>query len=133
MSPPLLHSQLHAQLSQWITPTDKRHLIGFADNVAAIVQAESGCLSRWLSYLSHRCCKARAHIERLSYFVHNPKIAAYTFHAPLLRQFLKAWAGMSMTLTLDTSMLWDEYCLKDVSSTEAETLILALATNLILS
>jgi hypothetical protein len=36
MSPPLLHSQLHTQLSQWITPTDKRRLIGFAENVAAI-------------------------------------------------------------------------------------------------
>ncbi len=114
MPTPLLHSQLHTQLSQWITPTDKRHLIGFAENVAAIVQAESGCLSHWLSYLSHRCCKARSHRSRLSYFVHNPKINAQTFYVPLLKQFLKAWAGMAMTLTLDTSMLWDEYCLIEV-------------------
>lgn len=114
MSTPLLHSQLHAQLSQWITPADKRHLIGFAENVAAILQAESGCLSHWLSYLSHRCCKARAHLERLSYFIHNPKVTNQTFYVPLLKQFLKAWAGMAMTLTLDTSMLWDEYCLIEV-------------------
>jgi hypothetical protein len=114
MSTPLLHSQLHTQLNQWITPTDKRQLIGFAENVAAIVQAESGCLSHWLSYLSHRCCKARSHMERLSYFVHNPKITTQTFYVPLLKQFLKAWAGMAMTLTLDTSMLWDEYCLIEV-------------------
>jgi hypothetical protein len=114
MPTPLLHSQLYAQLSQWITPTDKRHLIGFAENVAAIVQAESGCLSHWLDYLSHRCCKARSHMERLSYFVHNPKITSETFYVPLLKQFLQAWAGMAMTLTLDTSMLWDEYCLIEV-------------------
>jgi hypothetical protein len=53
-------------------------------------------------------------MERLSYFVHNPKITSETFYAPLLKQFLKAWAGMAMILTLDTSMLWDEYCLIEV-------------------
>jgi hypothetical protein len=35
-------------------------------------------------------------------------------YVPLLKQFLKTWAGMAMTLTLDTSMLWDEYCLIEV-------------------
>ena len=39
MSPPLLYIQLHAQLSQWIQPKDKRHLVGFAENVAAILQS----------------------------------------------------------------------------------------------
>ena len=101
MSTPLLHHQLFTQLRQWITPKDKRHLLGFAENIAAILQAKSGCLSHWLVYLSHRSCQARSHLERLSYFVHNPKITATTLYAPLLRQFLKAWAGMSATLTLD--------------------------------
>lgn len=114
MTPPLLYSQLHAQLSQWIQPKDKRHLVGFAENVAAILQSQSGCLSRWLSYLSHRDCQARSHMERLSYFAHNPKITAEIFYAPLVRQFLKAWEGMSILLTLDTSMLWDQYCLIEV-------------------
>jgi hypothetical protein len=114
MSTPLLYRQLETQLSQWITPKDKRHLLGFAENIAAILQAQSGCLSHWLSYLSHRRCKARSHLERLSYFVHNPQISAEIFYAPVVTQFLKAWTGMAMTLTLDTSMLWDEYCLIEV-------------------
>ncbi|NET34165.1 MAG: transposase [Cyanothece sp. SIO1E1] len=114
MTPPLLYSQLQAQLSQWSAPKDKRHLVGFAENVAAILQSESGCLSRWLSYLSHRDCKARSHMERLSYFVHNPNITAEIFYAPLVRQFLKAWEGMSILLTLDTSLLWEQYCLIEV-------------------
>jgi hypothetical protein len=114
MSTPQLYRQLQNHLSQWITPKDKRHLIVFAENIAAILQAESGCLSHWLTYLSHRSCHARSHLERLSYFVHNPKITSETFYVPLLRQFLQAWVGMAMTLTLDTSMLWDEYCLIEV-------------------
>ena len=114
MSMPRLHTQLKTQLSQWISPQDKRHLDGFAENVAAILQSQSGCLSRWLTYLSHRSCQARSHLERLGYFVHNPKITSETFYAPLVRQFLKAWAGTSVTLTLDTSVLWDQYCLIEV-------------------
>ncbi len=114
MTTPLLYRQLQTQLSQWITPKDKRHLTVFAENIAAILQAQSGCLSHWLSYLSHRSCHARSHLERLSYFVHNPKITSETFYVPLLKQFLKAWEGMPVTLTLDTSMLWDQFCLIEV-------------------
>ena len=114
MSTPQLYRQLLSQLSQWITPKDKRHLTVFAENIAAILQSQSGCLSHWITYLSHRSCHARSHLERLSYFVHDPHITPETFYVPLLKQFLKAWAGMTITLTLDTSMLWDEYCLIEV-------------------
>jgi hypothetical protein len=64
--------------------------------------------------LDHRGCTARSHLERLNYFVHNPKINAETFYFPLVRQFLQAWEGSAITLTLDTSMLWDQYCLIEV-------------------
>jgi hypothetical protein len=97
MSTPLLYRQLETQLSQWITPKDKRHLLGFSENIAAILQAQSSCLSHWLSYLSHRRCKVRSHLERLSYFVHNPQISAEIFYAPLVKQVLQAWTGMGMT------------------------------------
>jgi hypothetical protein len=103
MTAPHLYGQLQTQLSQWITPKDKRHLTVFCENVAAILQSESGCLSHWLKYLSHRGCKARSQMERLNYFVHNPQITPETFYIPLLKQFLQAWTGMTMTLTLDTS------------------------------
>lgn len=114
MPVPHLYRQLQAQLSQWVKPADQRHLQGFCENVAAILQAQSACLSHWLPYLSHRDCQARSHMERLSYFVHNPNISSQTFYNPLVEQFLKAWEGMSMTLTLDTSLLWNHYCLIEV-------------------
>jgi hypothetical protein len=53
-------------------------------------------------------------MERLNYFIQNSKIDADTFYFPLLRQFLQGWEGMAVTLTLDTSMLWDQYCLIEV-------------------
>lgn len=114
MSSPHLYGQLRTQLSQWITPKDQRHLTGCAEMVAAILQSQTGSLSRWLPYLSHRRCKARAHLERLSYFVHNDAIQAETFYAPLIRHCLKAFEGKSAVLTLDTSMLWEQFCLIEV-------------------
>jgi hypothetical protein len=114
MTIPQLYRQLESQLSQWIHPKDKRHLAVFSENVAAILQAESACLSKWIPYLSHRDCEARSHLERLNYFMQNPQINATTFYLPVVKQFLSAWTGMSLELTLDTSMLWDEYCLIEV-------------------
>jgi hypothetical protein len=114
MSTPLLHRQLYKQLSQFIHPKDKRHLSVFSENVAAILLSESGCLSRWIKFLKHRDCHARSHMERLSYFVNNPKITAETFLHPLLRQFLSAWEGMDVLLTLDISVFWNAYCLIEV-------------------
>lgn len=114
MDAPLLYRQLHTQFRQWIEPKDKRHLKVFAENVAAILQTQSACLSHWLSYLDHRDCQAHSHLARLSYFVHNDRITPEIFYVPIVRQFLKAWKNQSMLLTLDTSMLWDEYCLIEV-------------------
>jgi Transposase DDE domain len=114
MPVPHLYRQLQTQLSQWIKPKDKRHLQAFSENVAAILQAQSACLSHWLPYLSHRDCAARSHMERLTYFIQNSKIDADTFYFPLLRQVLQGWEGMAVTLTLDTSVLWDQYCLIEV-------------------
>ena len=114
MQMPHLYLQLQTQLRQWIKPKDKRHLQGFAEVVAAILQSQSGCLSHWLPYLSHRSCKARSQMERLNYFVHNPQITAETFYIPLLKHFLQAFAGTVLELTLDTSMLWDQFCLVEI-------------------
>jgi hypothetical protein len=110
----LLHRQLSEQLGQWIDPQDQRHLTGFSEIVAAILQSKSASISHWLPFLAHRDCQARSHMARLSYFVHNPKITAESFYSPLVRQFLQLWQGEALTLTLDTSMLWDEYCLIEV-------------------
>lgn len=114
METPLLYRQLQDQLRQWVQPKDKRHLQGYSEAVAAILQSTSACLSHWLPFLSHRDCGARAHMERLSYLVHNEHISAARFYQPLLQQVLPAFAGEALTLTLDTSILWDSFCLIEV-------------------
>ncbi len=48
METPLLYRQLQDQLSQWVQPKDQRHLQGFAEIVAAVLQSGEACLGRWI-------------------------------------------------------------------------------------
>jgi len=114
METPHLYRQLEDQLRQWVLPKDRRHLQGYAEAIAAILQSGSACLSHWLPFLGHRDCGARAHMERLSYLVHNEHISAERYYQPLLKQFIQAFGGEALTLTLDTSVLWDSFCLIEV-------------------
>jgi Transposase DDE domain len=107
MATPQLYRQLLKQLGQWIIPKDLRHLKNCAEIVAAILESESACLAHWIPYLSHRDCQARSHMERLSYFMHNPSISEEVLYVPLLKQFLKEWTGQELILVMDTSMFWD--------------------------
>ncbi|WNZ44100.1 transposase [Leptolyngbya boryana CZ1] len=110
MQLPHLYRELNDQFRQWIQPRDQRHLEGVSEAVATILQSESACLNHWLPYLSHRGCTARSHHARLNYLLTNPQVNAETFYAPFLQQVLQAWAGAEVLLTLDTSVLWDQFC-----------------------
>lgn len=114
METPLLYRQLQDQLRQWVCPVDQRHLQVFCEILAAILQSGSGVLGKWIPYLAHRNCQARAHLERFSYFLHNQQITAERFYQPILRHILSAFAKEAVLLTLDTSMLWDQFCLIEV-------------------
>jgi Transposase DDE domain len=114
MTAPQLYVQMFEQLRQWISPADRRHLQGVAEAVSGILQSESGCPSHWLPYLDHRGCQARSHLQRLHDLLLNPAIDAATYYQPLLQHLLQAWTGGTMTLVLDTSMFWDQYCLIEV-------------------
>lgn len=114
METPLLYRQLLNQLSRWVLPQDRRHLQGVAEAVAAILQSQSAVLGKWIPYLTHRGCSARAHLERLAYLLRNDDISAERFYIPLLQAMLQGLEGTTVTLVLDTSMLWDQFCLIEV-------------------
>jgi hypothetical protein len=114
METPLLYRQLMTQLSQWVNPKDVRHLQGVCEAVAAILQSQQASPARWLPYLSHRDCGARAHLERLQYLLENPHISVERFYQPLLSGLLATLADTAVTLALDTSVLWNQYCLVEV-------------------
>ncbi|MEM6715384.1 MAG: transposase [Cyanobacteria bacterium P01_C01_bin.147] len=92
-----------------------RHLQGVCEAVGAILQSQQAAPARWLPYLSHRRCGARAHREPLQYLLENQHISAERFYQPLLQRVLAAFAHTAVTLALDTSVLWNQYCLVEGS------------------
>jgi hypothetical protein len=50
METPLLYRQLQDPLRQWVRPKDQRHLQGFSEIVAAILQSKE-CLLREVGHL----------------------------------------------------------------------------------
>lgn len=115
METPLLYRQLMDQLSQWVSAKDVRHLQGVSEAVGAILHSQQASPARWLPYLSHRACGARAHLERIHYLLENRHISVERFYHPLLKGVLAAFAHSSLTLAFDTSVLWNQYCLVEVS------------------
>lgn len=115
METPPLYRQLMTQLSQWVNAKEVRHLQGVCEAVGALLQSQQAAPARWLPYLSHRHCGARAHLERLQYLLENPHISAERFYQPLLQRVLATCAHTAATLALDTSVLWNQYCLVEVS------------------
>lgn len=106
----LLYRQLLEQFCQRLRAKDKRHLENFSEMVAGIVLSKSACLTHWLPFLSHRECQARAHLARLQYFLNNPRVEVRDYYESLLKQSLSAWAGEPLRVVLDTTVLWDQYC-----------------------
>lgn len=112
---PHLYRQLEDQLSQWVKPKDQRHLRGVSEVVAAILQSGSACLSHWLPYLGHRNCQGRSHMARLEYLLNNPAVTSQDYFQQVMKVWLSGWKGMEVTLALDTSLFWNQYCLMEVS------------------
>lgn len=115
MNTPLPYLQLIKHFNQYIQPKDKRHLTVFSEIVSAVLLSGSASLSHWLPFFSHRDCNARSHMARLSYFLLNPNITPSIFYQPLLQFFLQSWHHQPILLVLDTSVLWDQFCLIEVS------------------
>jgi hypothetical protein len=101
---PQPYRDLFEQLRQWVSPKAPRHLQVYAQSLVGILFFGSGCLSHWLPYLSHRDCQARSHLERLSYFLHNPLIELTQYYAPIVTFLLQFWAGQSLTLVIDSTL-----------------------------
>jgi hypothetical protein len=43
--------------------------------------------------------------------MHNPKITAERFYEPIVHHAVQAFAQQQVLLTLDTRMLWNQFCL----------------------
>ena len=90
---------------------DLRHLYTLVWMVIGLIQAGSVNLTKWTMYIQSRAKFAQSKQRRFSRWLHNPRINPQRLYSPLIQAALKGWSEEVLYLSLDTSMLWNQYCL----------------------
>jgi hypothetical protein len=108
---PRLYDTMVGVLSQHEKWADVRHLKTLAWMVVGLILSGEIHLSEWVVYVSGRAQYAASSVRRMMRWLDNPRVAARTLYAPLIREALHAWEEHTLYLALDTSMLWNRYCL----------------------
>ena len=112
---PRLYSELVGlcgQPGQW---RDVRHVQTLAWMVVGLVQAECVKLTAWVPFVQGRAQYAQSTQRRFRRWLGNRRIEVAPLYGPLIAQALQDWGTHPLYLALDTSMLWNQYCLLRLS------------------
>jgi hypothetical protein len=92
---------------------DQRHLARLAEMLYALLLSGSALLADWLSYrqIGRNPNDSRAALQRWSYWLNNERIEVNSFYKPLLAKAVQEFAGQTAYLSIDTSLLWNRFCL----------------------
>ena len=108
---PRRYSELVAlcgQPGQW---RDVRHLQTLAWMVGGLIQAEGVKLTAWVPFVLGRAQYAQSTQRRFRRWLANRRIEVAPLYGPLIQQAVQEWGTHTVYLALDTSLLWNQYCL----------------------
>lgn len=110
-----LYNQLFSLLSQHSQYRDLRHLKALAWMVNALIYSGKINLSEWESYVPSRATKAQSIERRWQRFIRNRRIKVKSLYLPLLLAAISRWNSDRLYLALDTTMLWNRFCMIHIS------------------
>ena len=114
-SSPRLYDTLVDVLHQHQKWLDRRHLKTLAWMTVGLIQSGKISLTAWVPYVHSRAVFAQSTVRRFARWLENDRIAVHALYGPLIQQALVEWGTQVLYLALDTSMLWDTYCLVRIS------------------
>ncbi|MCP4288021.1 MAG: hypothetical protein GY792_26885, partial [Gammaproteobacteria bacterium] len=106
--------KLYNALIQLLTPSpwrDKRHLFSLAWMVVGLILSAKISLGEWTPFVSGRARYAQSHERRFKRWLYNERIEALALYTPVIQNALLDWDEPKLYVALDTSMLWNTYCL----------------------
>jgi len=112
---PRLYDTLVQVLSQHQNWLDFRHLKTLACMMVGLIQSGQISLTAWAPYVYSRAVYAQSRVRRFARWLDNERIAVPALYGPLIQQALAEWGDHIVYLALDTSMLWNTYCLVRLS------------------
>lgn len=110
-----LYNQLLRLLSQHSNYRDLRHLKALVWMIIGLIHSGKISLSEWECYIPSRATKAQSFERRWQRFVGNQRIRVRSLYVPLVLAAIKNWHSQRLYLALDTTMLWNRFCIIHLS------------------
>jgi hypothetical protein len=114
-STPRLYDTLVHVLSQHRNWLDRRHLKTLAWMMVGLLHSRLISLTAWAPYVQSRAVYAQSCVRRFDRWLHSKRIDVHRLYGPLMQQALAEWGQNVLYLALDTSTLWDLYCIVRIS------------------
>lgn len=111
----LLYHQLLSLLSQHSKYQDFRHLKALAWMINALICSSKINLSEWESYVISRANQAQSLERRWQRFIHNNRVKVRSLYLPVVMAAIANWSGQRLYLALDTTVLWNRFCMIHIS------------------
>ena len=83
--------------------------------VSALIASGKLNLSAWEPYVSSTATQAQSYERRWRRFLVNGSIEIERIYIPLAMAALSQWQNRRLHLAIDTTVLWDKYCMIHVS------------------
>lgn len=110
-----LYGQLINRLRQHSHACDLRHLKALAWMVSALLCSGQLSLCVWEPYVPTRATKAQSTERRWQRFMKNQRISVMAIYLPLALAALSGWKQQRLYLALDTTVLWNRFCMIHLS------------------
>jgi len=101
-----------SQHKKWL---DVRHMFTLAWMIVGLIRSEKINLTAWVSYIESKAQYAQSTQRRFQRWIYNDRINVHELYDPLIQQSLSEWGNHTLYLALDTSRLFEEYCLIRIS------------------
>src|SRR5918996_80221 len=112
---PYLYETLLGVLGQHAKGLDRRHRQTLAWMMWGLISSKTVSLGAWVPFVVSRAHCAQRTVRRFSRWLYNHRIKPQPLYGPLIEQALSTWVGKRIYLALDTSMLWNTYCMIRIS------------------
>ncbi len=109
------HRQLLDYLRQYSQYCDLRHLKALSWMVSALICSGQLSLPAWEPYVLSSAQKAQSVERRWRRFLDNERICVLRLYVPLVLSALSGWQQHRLYLALDTTVLWNHYCMIHLS------------------
>jgi hypothetical protein len=112
---PYLYDTLIHVLRQHRNWLDLRHLKTLAWMMVGLIHCGRISLGAWAPYVVSRACYGQSTVRRFRRWLDNDRIEVHALYGPLIQQALIGWVDKTLYVALDTSMLWNTYCMVRLS------------------